>query len=85
MARPDKLRKQLVDKWRDFASTGALEEGLAYLRDTQAPWIAADTPEKMMHTGIALRAYLDALEDVREVLTTYETKRLQEENDTLSP
>lgn len=78
----NKPDKRLIGAFRDFASTGYLEQGLDHLRRYHAPKIRKGTADEMMHDAINAQGYMAALEDVITVLTTFE-KKYEEEVDSL--
>lgn len=82
MANPP-LDKKVAGAFRDFASDGALIIGLDYLRRYHAPKLSRGTPETMMHDAINLQGYMQALDDVENVLTTLPKKQTQEQDDLL--
>lgn len=82
MANPP-LDKKIAGSFRDFASEGYLIHGLEYLRRYHCPKVSKGAPEAMMHDSINLQGYLQALDDVENILTALPEKETRDREDSL--
>lgn len=65
----ENLPPAVITKWRNFASDGAFQFGLDWLRHNAAPAVAGATQLEKLESATAWNAYMKAIDDIEDRLT----------------
>lgn len=54
--------------WRAFTATPEFRQGVDFLKENQSPKVAGKTSLELMETALKWGAYIEALNDITEIL-----------------
>lgn len=78
------MTKKNITAWRDFIATEHFKAGIEHLRKNYCPNIRTKgTQVELVESCLSHAAYLQALNDVTEVLPLYPEKSETQQDDTL--
>lgn len=64
------LPRKTIIAWRNFAQTADFQRGIDWLRHSQAPRVTGADEVEILKSALGWGAYMQALEDVEDKLTT---------------